>query len=122
MRLLLCEDYHAFAEIALDALRGAGHKVSSVARNGHAAMDLVRAEDWDAVVTDYDLGWGPNGGQVAQAALHAGAPLVVLWSSIPRRKDELPDEKMAEALAFHMLEKSDIKRVVALLDELEGTL
>ena len=123
MDILLAEDYQGFADAATAMLELRGFKVSHVATNGHAAMDQIRARKWDAVITDYDLGFGPNGGEVALAALHEGVPLVILWSSVSRDVSELPDEKMVDAIGFHLMEKpwsggrdDPMARISALLD------
>ena len=120
MRLLLAEDYPGFAENVLALLGAKGIKVTQVATNGHVAAALVEGQEWDAVLTDYDLGSGPNGGEIAQLAI-GNVPLVILWSSIPRYQDELP-EGVFDAEGFWLLEKSDTRVVVHLLNKLKNEL
>jgi CheY-like chemotaxis protein len=118
MRILLVEDYPSFVEIAVRALSEKGFEVTEVATDGWSALTALDDGEFDALVTDYELGFGPNGGDVALDALSRGLPLVVLWSSIPRGADELPDENMMKASGFHLLEKSDVSKVAELLRKL----
>ena len=122
VKLLLVEDYHDFAEIASEQLEKAGYPVTYLATNGNAALNALDDEKYggfDAVITDFELGTGPDGGDVAKRALDEGTPLVILWSAVNRRLEELPEGTFGRD-GFHLLRKDDIAEVLAALDELEG--
>jgi len=122
MRILLCEDYPSFVEIATRALDGMGYQVAKVSTNGHEAMYAVANEGpWDVVISDYDLGFGPTGDDVAAMALHEDVSTVVLWSSIRR---DLPGEVRTSSRQderFHLLEKNEMDALRAILRDAEWT-
>jgi DNA-binding response OmpR family regulator len=120
LHILLVEDYMSFADAASDALKARGHAVSHVATNLHAALgalDETKYGQWDAVITDFDLGNGSGGPEVARAALDAGVPLVVLWSAIPRDRD--PGVAALGGPNFLLLGKDDVDAVAEALDGLQ---
>jgi len=116
MRILLCEDYPSFAAIAEDEIADAGFRVGRTATNGHEAVYSVANEGpWDVVVTDYDLGFGPDGDEVAARALSEGVETVVLWSAVKR---DYPGEVRTSSKAdprFHLLEKHETEALKTIL-------
>jgi len=103
VEILLAEDYADFAEVVTAAFELRGLPIAKVATTGSEAIAAINL-GFDAVITDYDLGMGPTGADVARAAVVAGVPFVVLWSSVSRdyalRGDPLMDEP-----TFHLMEK-----------------
>jgi len=119
MKILLCEDYSSFAKMASEILSAASFPVTRVTVNGHTSLLAVRENDWDVVITDYDLGFGPNGDDVAAEALNADTPLVVLWSSVPRDYPGEVKQSSKDNPHFRLLEKSQTREVVRLLGKLK---
>jgi CheY-like chemotaxis protein len=120
LKILLCEDYHRFADAACEALEAAGHPVTQLATNGDAALAALDPDKytWDAVVTDYDLNYGPNGGVIAQTALDLGVGLAALWSSVTRLESELPPGLPGRD-GFLLLRKDELAALTERLDMLE---
>jgi len=119
LKILLAEDYPSFADIACDVLAKSGYPVSHVATNGNAAMEALdesKYPRWDAVITDWDLNYGPNGARVAERALGRDVPLVVLWSSIDRTLDLAEHYPGLDGSpGLHVLRKDALREAVALL-------
>jgi DNA-binding response OmpR family regulator len=119
-RILLVEDYEGFADSVVRALGAYGFPVAQVAGTLHEAIDAIDDGAWDAVVTDWDLGNGHGGQEVAMAALNYNTPLVVLWSTVSRAGEVDPGLE-AEA-RFHLLEKSEMAPLMDLLNEIKEEL
>lgn len=105
MEILLVEDYEGFVEAASAALSLRGLPVTKVARTSSEALAAIDDVAFDAVITDYDLGWGSATGQdVARHAIDSGVPCVILWSSVGRESELRGDPLMSEP-DFHLMEK-----------------
>ena len=80
--ILLAEDDHLVASNLLEGLEEAGYQALH-AGSGKAAIDLLntRATDIRALVTDIQLGPGPDGWQVAHRAREINPTLPVIYAS-----------------------------------------
>jgi DNA-binding response OmpR family regulator len=80
--VLYVEDDELIRELSAAALEEAGFKVV-VAENGSAAFDALDddADPFCAMVTDVDLGAGPNGWEVARRARKLNDTLPVIYVS-----------------------------------------
>lgn len=78
--ILLVEDVKLLSEEMRKALEGRGYPVT-VASDGNEACALLAAPDhlFTALITDLDLGPGPNGWEVARAARTRNADVVVIY-------------------------------------------
>jgi signal transduction histidine kinase/CheY-like chemotaxis protein len=54
LRLLIVDDEHILVELLTEFLKGVGHAVDQ-AFNGRQALDLARARDYDAILTDLKM-------------------------------------------------------------------
>jgi PAS domain S-box-containing protein len=76
LRLLLVDDEDLVRAGTAEMLRDLGHKVEE-AGSGRAALDLLQAEQYDALVTDYMMP-GMDGAQLAREAAAAAPNMPVL--------------------------------------------
>lgn len=78
--ILLVEDVKLLSEEMRKALEGRGYPVT-VASDGNEACALLADPDrrFTALITDLDLGPGPNGWEVARAARTRNADVVVIY-------------------------------------------
>ena len=79
VKVVLVEDHKLIARTLADTLPSYGVSVGAVV---HTALDAVRAvknDSYDAVVTDIDLGHGPNGTQLASRLRHAHPRLGIVF-------------------------------------------
>ena len=76
-RILCIDDEPHVVKLKCAILEQAGHEVTP-ATSAHEAIELMNANEYDAVVTDWRLGDG-NGRSVVQAAKnHSTMPVVVV--------------------------------------------
>jgi len=124
MNILIAEDSTALSDILVETLLE-DDRVSAVALadDGRSALTAITSPDreadgirFDAVLTDWDLGPGPDGLSIAFAARKAGVPenKVILWSAIDRTGDIAHDPRDLPSGVL-LRTKDDIK---AILEEL----
>lgn len=80
-RVLLVEDDDPVREAVADALGGAGFEIVR-AQSGTEALDIIQTRsDFDALLTDINLGSGPDGWDVALAFRRANPDKPVIYAS-----------------------------------------
>jgi DNA-binding NarL/FixJ family response regulator len=112
MDIALVEDQKLVARTLADALSSHGVNVVAVAHNAFDAVRAVKAGAVDALLTDLDLGDGPNGTQLAVRlrATHPKLGIVVLTG--------LEDPKLLAGNAFP-LPRGSVYLVKHTLDNVE---
>jgi DNA-binding response OmpR family regulator len=119
VRILLVEDRSDVADPVLHLMRRRGHEVEW-AKNGMEAEDKMD-QGWDLVVTDWDLGWGPNGAKVARRAVASNVPKVILWSGLNRERELLAQApELLDDDDFHLLGKEQTRELFDLLEGMNG--
>ena len=111
-RILCVDDEPNVVKMKCAILSAAGHEVTS-ATSAHEAIEKLKRQDFDAVVTDWRLG-DANGRAVVEAAKdHANVPVVVVSGYV---NDAF---QAAEPLADLYLEKPvNPEELVTIVNEL----
>lgn len=111
-RILCIDDEPHVVKLKCAILEQAGHEVTS-ATSAHEAIEMMDANEYDAVVTDWRLGDG-NGRSVVQAAKnHSTMPVVVVSGYVAEAYQS------AEPLADLYLEKPvNPEELVTIVNEL----
>lgn len=93
--VLFVDDEVLISMVMSDALEGAGYHVECAASAAEAAA-LMRAHAYAALITDIDLGGGPDGFALAHLAREGHADLGVIYIS-GRCGQRFDEEKVAGA-------------------------
>lgn len=111
-RILCIDDEPLVVQLKCAILEQAGHEVT-FATSAHEAVELLRANDYDAVVTDWRLGDGNGRGVVQAAKTHSMMPVVVVSGYVAEAY------QAAEPLADLYLEKPvNPEELVTIVNEL----
>lgn len=111
-RILCIDDEPLVVQLKCAILEQAGHEVT-FATSAHEAVELIRANDYDAVVTDWRLGDGNGRGVVQAAKTHSMMPVVVVSGYVAEAY------QAAEPLADLYLEKPvNPEELVTIVNEL----
>lgn len=109
MRILVVDDMPEMIDSLQRMLEMRGHAVGSAltAEGAFAALDEgTDAGPFDAVITDFDLGFGYTGAAVAKDAFDYGIP-VCLWSGITRDKCEFASIQLTKNQITELLDWLD---------------
>lgn len=121
-RLLVVDD-DAFARLSVaSVLRLHGFDVVAEAADAAGAMSLLETTDPDALITDLDLGMGPSGADLVQAARRV-APTVAVLVLTSYRDPRLVDTgrtRLPDDVAY--LVKSDVVDATVLVDAVRRAL
>ena len=79
-RILVVEDDEGICELVVAQLGGLGYRIAT-ANSGRAALERLRADEFDLLLTDLVLPGGMNGRRVAEAATALQPSLRVLYMS-----------------------------------------
>lgn len=111
-RILCIDDEPLVVQLKCAILEQAGHEVT-FATSAHEAVELIHANDYDAVVTDWRLGDGNGRGVVQAAKTHSMMPVVVVSGYVAEAY------QAAEPLADLYLEKPvNPEELVTIVNEL----
>jgi DNA-binding response OmpR family regulator len=114
-RILFAEDDREIANLMLEYVLK-DHEVD-YAPDGLKAFTFIDANDYDVIVTDYDMGYGlPDGLAVigyAQESLRNDGALTILWSGLDRSREAWVQGINPD----YMLSKSDFNKVGEVIDE-----
>ena len=111
-RILCIDDEPQVVKLKCAILEQAGHEVA-FATSAHDAIQLINANDYDAVVTDWRLGDGNGRGVVQAAKSHSMTPVVVVSGYVAEAY------QAAEPLADLYLEKPvNPEELVTIVNEL----
>lgn len=82
-KILVAEDNDGFRKTIVMVLKGENHEVVE-AENGEVAIQKLRAERFDLLITDFDMP-GANGLDVIDEALalHPGMPVILSTATLP---------------------------------------
>jgi two-component system response regulator VanR len=84
--VLIVEDEPYMAEAIRDGLRLEAI-AADIAADGHAALELLNANDYDVAVLDRDIP-GPNGDEIARQIVSGGSGLPILMLTAADRLDD----------------------------------
>ena len=111
-RILCIDDEPNVVKLKRAILEQAGHEVTS-ATSAHQAIEMMKANEYDAVVTDWRLGDGNGRGVVQAAKSHSTMPVVVVSGYVSEAYQS------AEPLADLYLEKPvNPEELVTIVNEL----
>jgi len=111
-KILCIDDESSIVTLKCAILQAAGHQVTS-ARSAHDAIEKLKNNDYDAVVTDWRLGDGDGRAIVQAAKSRSTMPVVVVSGYVSEAF------QAAEPLADLYLEKPvDPKELVTIVNEL----
>ena len=104
--VLLVDDHPELLVTVAEALRDRGFTVTEAASRAQANAVLA-AGGIDVVVTDFVLPGG-NGDEIAEAAQHAGVPVVIMSGDPFRTKRDQGDDLPFIAKPFHSAQLVDL--------------
>ena len=122
MNVLIAEDSKELSDLVLrELLRDDRVSAVALANDGRSAIDALIHPDreadgirFGAVLTDWDLGPGPDGLDIARVAHNVKVPRIILWSAISRTAAIAADARSCP-LSILVRTKDDI---AAVLEEL----